>query len=349
MIRSGGSGRPYSREEICWGSFERNTGAWCPFTEQDAIEAAYQANEASIHLPACFDATVHFSEPHCFQRTPAVGSKPSGFRSVLRGEVGSVVRLHYWASSKTFRLDAPTNEPPSYVVDVKIEAAPQERPVAWQWLDLPPSALASAMDLNWHSFAPEHSEAIEQASRATMGRVEIIIGLTKYVIQNFNGAYAEQRNERTGARRSVRRGYASDAAPPAAPDDLASDFCGLCTEKFSETAHWPVHRLPECGHAFHHSCIQHVLTAPNAYTRKCPICRRTLARPPVAPSSSIAQGRPAPAPRPGTGGGGRVGMDPDEARRFVDPRNLGDFSSSAQDAYVGRGPSARTPSSRRWF
>ncbi|EOD25880.1 hypothetical protein EMIHUDRAFT_463445, partial [Emiliania huxleyi CCMP1516] len=226
MIRSGGSGRPYSREEICWGSFERNTGAWCPFTEQDAIEAAYQANEASIHLPACFDATVHFSEPHCFQRTPAVGSKPSGFRSVLRGEVGSVVRLHYWASSKTFRLDAPTNEPPSYVVDVKIEAAPQERPVAWQWLDLPPSALASAMDLNWHSFAPEHSEAIEQASRATMGRVEIIIGLTKYVIQNFNGAYAEQRNERTGARRSVRRGYASDAAPPAAPDDLASDFCG---------------------------------------------------------------------------------------------------------------------------
>ena len=129
--------------------------------------------------------------------------------------MGSVVRLHYWASSKTFRLDAPTNEPPSYVVDVKIEAAPQERPVAWQWLDLPPSALASAMDLNWHSFAPEHSEAIEQASRATMGRVEIIIGLTKYVIQNFNGAYAEQRNERTGARRSVRRGYASDAAPPA--------------------------------------------------------------------------------------------------------------------------------------
>ena len=237
MVRSGGSGRPYSREEICWGSFERNTGAWCPFTEQDAIEAAYQANEASIHLPACFDATVHFSEPHCFQRTPAVGSKPSGFRSVLRGEVtlnlplkspcdpltaashrfevGSVVRLHYWASSKTFRLDAPTNEPPSYVVDVKIEAAPQERPVTWQWLDLPPSALASAMDLNWHSFAPEHSEAIEQASRATMGRVEIIIGLTKYVIQNFNGAYAEQRNERTGARRSVRRGYASDAAPPA--------------------------------------------------------------------------------------------------------------------------------------
>ena len=87
MVRSGGSGRPYSREEICWGSFERNTGAWCPFTEQDAIEAAYQANEASIHLPACFDATVHFSEPHCFQRTPAVGSKPSGFRSVLRGEV----------------------------------------------------------------------------------------------------------------------------------------------------------------------------------------------------------------------------------------------------------------------
>jgi len=157
-----------------------------------------------------------------------------------------VVRLHYWASSKTFRLDAPTNEPPSYVVDVKIEAAPQERPVAWQWLDLPPSALASAMDLNWHSFAPEHSEAIEQASRATMGRVEIIIGLTKYVIQNFNGAYAEQRNERTGARRSVRRGYASDAAPPAAPDDLASDFCGRrAAEPHPQTTAPPRRRLPE--------------------------------------------------------------------------------------------------------
>eukprot|EP00967_Tisochrysis_lutea_P069307 scaffold91050_cov26-Tisochrysis_lutea.AAC.1 len=36
---------PFSRQRICWGSFERNTGQWCPFSEQDEIEAAFQAGE----------------------------------------------------------------------------------------------------------------------------------------------------------------------------------------------------------------------------------------------------------------------------------------------------------------
>lgn len=142
---------------MCWGSFERNTGQWCPFVEQDEIEAAFRAGQVqqshklpspglatvttcrhplalpgpmrsagqppalppgcltgalpiqgSILLPNCFNATVHFAQQHCHQSTPAFGAKPAGFRSVLRGEVGSIVRLHYWSRSKTFRLDRPT-------------------------------------------------------------------------------------------------------------------------------------------------------------------------------------------------------------------------------------------------
>ena len=66
---------------IVWGSFERNTGTWCPYPDSAKIEAAYQRGDAAIFLPECFNAHVHFNRtgPHHHQTTPAVGAKPAGY------------------------------------------------------------------------------------------------------------------------------------------------------------------------------------------------------------------------------------------------------------------------------
>ena len=81
---------------VVWGSFERNTGTWCPYPDPEKIEAAYARGDGSIFLPECFNATLHFDRTppqrpghvvHHHQKTAAVGAKPAGFRSVLRGRL----------------------------------------------------------------------------------------------------------------------------------------------------------------------------------------------------------------------------------------------------------------------
>ena len=61
---------------LVWGSIERNTGTFCPYAETAEIEAAFARGDASIHLPGCFNATLHFRRDtlHHYQLTPAVGS-----------------------------------------------------------------------------------------------------------------------------------------------------------------------------------------------------------------------------------------------------------------------------------
>lgn len=73
----------------------------------------------------------------------------------------------------------------------------------------------------------------------------------------------------------VRRAPAGDLPVPPTPDDLAEEVCGLCTEDFAKTPHWPTLRLA-CSHTFHYSCIQNVLTMANIAARKCPLCRAPL-------------------------------------------------------------------------
>ena len=67
---------------IVWGSFERNTGTWCPYPDPEKIEAAYARGDASIFLPECFNAHVHFDRAgqvaHHHQKTAAVGAMPAG-------------------------------------------------------------------------------------------------------------------------------------------------------------------------------------------------------------------------------------------------------------------------------
>ena len=63
-----------------WGSFERNTGMWCPYNESEQIENAFIRGDRSVSLPQCFNATVVFAQPHCYQRTPAIGDMNAACR-----------------------------------------------------------------------------------------------------------------------------------------------------------------------------------------------------------------------------------------------------------------------------
>ena len=108
-----------------WGSFERNTGTWTPYSaaETAAIEDAFARGHQSIKLPTCFNATIHFNRfgGHHHQTTPAVGSKPEGYRSVLRGTAGMKATLH-WDGSM-WRLELP-NFHTGHEQQVEIYAAP---------------------------------------------------------------------------------------------------------------------------------------------------------------------------------------------------------------------------------
>ena len=97
------------RHTPIWGSFERNRGTWTPYSadETAAIEDAFARGHQSINLPTCFNATIHFNQigGHHHQTTPAVGSKPEGYRSVLRGKAGMKATLHHDGSM--WRLELP--------------------------------------------------------------------------------------------------------------------------------------------------------------------------------------------------------------------------------------------------
>ena len=97
-----------------WGSFERNTATWCPYPDQAAVESAFQSNERTVFLPSCFNATVHFQAPpqqaH-YQLTPAVGSKPIGFRSVMRAVPGDAVTVYWHTQEFLWRLEKPSSRP----------------------------------------------------------------------------------------------------------------------------------------------------------------------------------------------------------------------------------------------
>jgi hypothetical protein len=251
-----------------WGSFERNTGTWCPFAETAAVEAAFQRGAPSIFLPTCFNATVHFGEGgKCYQTTPAVGPKPAGYRSVLRAVPGQKVFLHWWTDAKMFRLDCPTNNQALQGSEATI---PRELPscsaagAVWQWCDLTGPDAGNAIETNWHDYDPEDSAAIEEAYSARRESLPLCIGVTNYIIRGFNGAYAVQHNTRTNVDRLTRRitsvsheahssmrssisaadpasASASAAAEAAAQRDaLAAETCALCTERFEDKPHWPV-------------------------------------------------------------------------------------------------------------
>ena len=278
------------------GSFERNTGTWCPYPVQAEIEAAYASGAPSIFLPTCFNATVHFErragpDRHHYQRTPAVGSKPAGLRSVSRGIVGEFALLYWWGDLQMWRLEQPQRGNGGQTQQVEIyeaaEAATAGPPI-WQWCDM--GDAGAAKEMNWHYYGDEISGEIEAAWAAGRQSINVVVGITTYTIAQFSGAYAVQRNAASGGSRMVRRYQSGLAAPPppqlSASDAqaLQGDSCALCTEEFAEHPEWPITRTP-CGHAFHHTCVQSLLVM-GAAQRKCPLCRTQLEAPQRRPEGT---------------------------------------------------------------
>jgi len=268
-----------------WGSFERNTGTWTPYSrgESSQIEAAYARGDETISLPTCFNAVLHFNRSggHHHQLTPAVGSKPPGFRSVLRGTAGQKVPLYWWdvGSSRLWRLETPPDAT-QYVQEVQIEPPEEAEQYCWQWCDLVGAEIQHAVELNWHGYAAEHGDEIERAWTQNTS-LQLTVGLTQYQIGGWQGSYGTQRNLTTGCTRQIRRGrYTVESTTPEAYRD---DSCALCTELFADTPSWPIRRTP-CNHAFHYTCLQHILRQ-GGRANRCPMCRQSLAGMPLRESS----------------------------------------------------------------
>jgi len=104
-----------------------------------------------------------------------------------------------------------------------------------------------------------------------------------------------QKNLSTGVERQVRRGRFTVIA--STPADYVEESCALCTERFSETPEWPLRRTP-CNHAFHWTCLQHILRQ-RAGEPRCPMCRQSIA----SMSAGEPGGRGAGEPMSGLGAG----------------------------------------------
>ena len=136
---------------IVWGSFERNTGTWCPYPDSAKVEAAFARGDASIFLPESFNATIHFDRTgaplvHHHQKTPAFGSKPPGFRSVMRATPGerALLYFHMDRGLGMWRLDLPSRTSQTQQVEIFAPAQDAATPT-WQWCDLTGDALANAV------------------------------------------------------------------------------------------------------------------------------------------------------------------------------------------------------------
>ena len=266
---------------VVWGSIERNTGTWTPYSAQEnaQIEAAFQNPAvADVEVPTCFNAVVHFAREagaHHHQLTPAVGTKPVGFRSVLRGHVGQAVTLHWWEDQRRWQLEVPDASVQARVLTQEVTVEPPmagPEAFTWQWCDLIGQAVADAREINWHPYAPDHGARIE-AAWSTSIELQLDIGLTSYRIGGWQGTYGQQTNLTTGAVRQVRRGRFTVLTTT--PADYAEESCALCTESFADTPEWPIRRTP-CRHAFHWTCLQHLLRQRQGQLR-CPMCRSSLA------------------------------------------------------------------------
>ena len=196
---------------LVWGSIERNTGTFCPYAETAEIEAAFARVDASIHLPGCFNATLHFRRDtlHHYQLTPAVGSKPAGFRSVVRGAAGDRVDIFWHPAERLFRTEPPAAVDRQLVVELTPVPPPATH---WQWCDLVGQAAASARECNWHSYDESVSGEIEGAWSARRPSLRFVIGLSEYEVRDFNGSYATQHNLATGG-----SGWCAAAASTRAP------------------------------------------------------------------------------------------------------------------------------------
>ena len=128
-----------------------------------------------------------------------------------------------------------------------------------------------ALERNWHNFSKDNSDQIEEQSKQ-LGNLTINIGLTPYLIYNFESSYGVQKNCVTGVKRVIRRGR-SNFISKKLPQNLQDESCALCMEEFKDTPHIPT-RETICKHTFHWTCLNNYKS--REYTPLCPMCRHIL-------------------------------------------------------------------------
>lgn len=255
--------------EIKWCSLEPIEGKLDIYEASSQIETAFQNGLPSIYLPNSFNATVFLTEPF-HQNTPAIGGKPAGYRSVIKGTVGQTFEIYFHSHKHRWYTTPPDYD--TQTKNITIEEV-QFNPPVWQWCDLEDHETKYAREKNWHNYSEELNSTIETAYTSHQSLIDIPIGVTQYIIHSFTGSYAIQENTHTHIKRRIRRGY-TEYKEVTLPEHLQDESCALCMESFVDTPTFPT-RKTVCGHTFHYTCINGY-KARETYNPTCPMCRGAL-------------------------------------------------------------------------
>lgn len=250
---------------IRWGSIDPIMGFSKTYPESAKIEQVFCNGEHTIFIDT-FSITVHLREPF-HQTTPRIGSKPKGYRSVFRGEVGQSITIYLWSNSRWYTT-VPSDMLNPISKQVIIEEI-EEIPEVWQWCDRYSDNTKYALARNWHNFPDEISSEIEEKSKIPNSSLIITIGLTRYELSNFEGGYGIQKNITTNMTRAIRRGRSKFVCKEL-EEHLQEESCCLCMEDFKDTLKFP-RRTTSCNHTFHWSCLNNY-KARTSHPR-CPMCR----------------------------------------------------------------------------
>lgn len=217
----------------------------------------------------CFGAKVtRTASGKLFQRTPKVGSKPPGYREIVR--IDNIDHLMVYKSRHGWRVVG--DQPPDDAMRLCIKDVSVMPPTrfGWQWCSNTNIAMAS--NQQWIPYSDQDSTSIENAFD-TDSEIQIGIGLKQYRIKFLRDdageriPYGMQIDERRDRLRYIRRS-ATDLVSFAPPDSETN--CALCCESFEDTAHLPWTKT-SCGHFFHCACIDCLPT-----DSSCPMCRKPL-------------------------------------------------------------------------
>ena len=251
---------------IRWISIDPVLGESKTYQETNHIEHEFQSGKENVYIET-FSITINFKQIPFTQTTPPFGTKPKGFRSVVRGNLGDIIIVYLWPNRKWYTTFSPDNISTKQVIIKEIENIPE----TWQWCDKEYKNVKYALESNWHNFSKENSDQIEEHSKQ-LRNLTINIGLTPYLISNFESSYGVQKNCVTGVRRVIRRGR-SNFISKELPQNLQDESCALCMEEFKDTPHIPT-RQTICKHTFHWTCLNNYKS--REYTPLCPMCRHIL-------------------------------------------------------------------------
>jgi hypothetical protein len=250
---------------ISWISIDPILGEPKTYPESNLIETEFQNGKETIFLET-FCRTIHFKEPYT-QTTPRIGAKPKGIRSVVRCNLGEQVIVYLWPNSRWYSTQPRDIKEIKYIIIQEAENIPE----TWQWCDRDYDNTKYALERNWHNFSGEISNQIEETSKHR-GSMTITIGLTPYVLSDFNGSYGIQTNSVTGMTRAIRRGISKFVGKELS-ENLQDESCALCMEDFKDTPHVPL-RTTSCNHTFHWTCLNNYKSRESC--PRCPMCRASI-------------------------------------------------------------------------